>query len=162
MTNGLRAETRRVSTVLPFAFATLLAASAAIAQEASTLAQGETPTPEGGVSLHVNVVAKQLDIARQQIQPSLGATVYDFGREAIETQPQGDNQPFNRLLLQAPGVAQDVRREPEAQQAVGPHVHRRLARHSRVERARAQGWCYRTHHADPGRRQRVEGAGGGV
>jgi len=26
---------------------------------------------------------------------------------AIETQPQGDNQPFNQLLLQAPGVAQD-------------------------------------------------------
>jgi outer membrane receptor protein involved in Fe transport len=55
----------------------------------------------------VNVVARQLDIARQQIQPSLGATVYDFGLDAIQTQPQGENQPFNRLLLQAPGVAQD-------------------------------------------------------
>jgi hypothetical protein len=55
----------------------------------------------------LNVVAKQLDIARSEIQPSLGATVYDFSRQAIETQPQGDNQPFNRLLLQAPGVAQD-------------------------------------------------------
>ena len=30
------------------------------------------------------------------------------GAQAIETQPQGDNQPFNRLLLQAPGVAQDL------------------------------------------------------
>jgi len=67
-----------------------------------------TPAPEGGgVSLDLDVVAKQLDIARQDIQPSLGASVYDFGRQAIETQPQGDNQPFNRLLLQAPGVAQD-------------------------------------------------------
>ncbi len=53
------------------------------------------------------MVAKQLDIARSEIQPSLGATVYDFGRQAIETQPQGDNAPFNQLLLQAPGVAQD-------------------------------------------------------
>ena len=60
-----------------------------------------------GLSLDLDVVAKQLDIARSEIQPSLGATVYDFGRQAIETQPQGDNQPFNQLLLQAPGVAQD-------------------------------------------------------
>jgi outer membrane receptor protein involved in Fe transport len=99
MTNGLRANARHVSIVMPFAFANLLAAGVAPAQEA--------PTPEGGVSLDVNVVAKQLDIARQQIQPSLGATVYDFGLQAIQTQPQGENQPFNRLLLQAPGVAQD-------------------------------------------------------
>jgi len=62
---------------------------------------------KAGVSLDLNVVAKQLDIARSEIQPSLGATVYDFSRQAIETQPQGDNQPFNRLLLQAPGVSQD-------------------------------------------------------
>jgi len=67
-----------------------------------------TPAPGGGgVSLDLDVVAKQLDIAAQNIQPSLGASVYEFGRQAIETQPQGDNQPFNRLLLQAPGVAQD-------------------------------------------------------
>ena len=62
---------------------------------------------KAGVSLDLNVVAKQLDIARSEIQPSLGATVYDFSRQAIETQPQGDNQPFNRLLLQPPGVSQD-------------------------------------------------------
>jgi outer membrane receptor protein involved in Fe transport len=69
---------------------------------------GGTPAPASGeLSLDVNVVAKQLDIARQSIEPSLGATVYEFGRQAIETLPQGDNQPLNRLLLQAPGVAQD-------------------------------------------------------
>jgi hypothetical protein len=59
------------------------------------------------LALDVNVVAKQLDIARQSIQPSLGASVYDFARQAIATQPQGDNQPFHRPLLQAPGAAQD-------------------------------------------------------
>jgi outer membrane receptor protein involved in Fe transport len=67
----------------------------------------DSDSSTGNLALDVNVVAKQLDIARQSIQPSLGASVYDFGRQAIATQPQGDNQPLNRLLLQAPGVAQD-------------------------------------------------------
>jgi outer membrane receptor protein involved in Fe transport len=99
MTIPVRAGARRAPTAFPFLFLTLSAAGLATAQE--------TPPPEGGVSIDLNVIAKQLDIARQQIQPSLGATVYDFGRQAIETQPQGDNQSFNKLLLQAPGVAQD-------------------------------------------------------
>jgi outer membrane receptor protein involved in Fe transport len=116
MTHLVRAGTRRVSAILPSVLATLLAAAAAPAQETSTSAVTAAPTPapgvtdltpEGPVSLDLDVVARQLDIARSEIQPSLGATVYDFGRQAIETQPQGDNQPFNRLLLQAPGVAQD-------------------------------------------------------
>jgi outer membrane receptor protein involved in Fe transport len=98
MTNPMRAEARRVSMIAPVAGA-LLAASAATAQEPSP--------PEGGVALDLNVIAKQLDIARTEIQPRLGATVYDFGRQAIETQPQGDNQSLNQLLLQAPGVSQD-------------------------------------------------------
>src|SRR6516165_2901293 len=98
MKNPLCPGAQCVLTILCFA-ATHFIAGAATAQEAST--------GEAGVSLDLNVVAKQLDIARSEIQPSLGATVYNFGRQAIETQPQGDNQPFNRLLLQAPGVAQD-------------------------------------------------------
>lgn len=55
----------------------------------------------------LDVVAKRLDLARSQIQPSLGATRYDFGRSSLETIPQGDNAPLNQVLLQAPGVAQD-------------------------------------------------------
>lgn len=72
-------------------------------------AGGGTPSAqsEDSVSLDLDVVAKRLDTARTQIQPSLGATRYDFSRPAIENQPQGDNVPFNGLLLQAPGVAQD-------------------------------------------------------
>ena len=79
----------------------------------STLAFAQIPPAappagsEGSVSLDLDVIAKQLDVARQQIQPSLGASVYTFSREAIENQPQGDNQPFNQVILQAPGVAQD-------------------------------------------------------
>ena len=122
MANPIRAGTHCVSTILPSVLTALLPASSARAQETpapavatptsaatetSAPTTGETPPPEGGLSLDINVVARQLDIARSEIQPSLGATVYDFSRQAIETQPQGDNQPFNRLLLQAPGVAQD-------------------------------------------------------
>ena len=98
MTNPKRARAQCVLTMLCFA-AAHLTTGAATAQEA--------PPPEGAVSLDMDIVAKQLDIARTEIQPSLGATVYSFGRQAIETQPQGDNAPFNQLLLQAPGVAQD-------------------------------------------------------
>src|SRR3954469_6208748 len=62
---------------------------------------------EGAVSLDLDIIAKQLDVARNQIQPTLGASLYEFRREAIETMPQGDNAPFNQVILQAPGVTQD-------------------------------------------------------
>jgi hypothetical protein len=99
MASPVCAATIRVPTVLSFVLNAFFTTGVVTAQE--------TPPPEGGVSLDLDIIAKQLDIARTEIQPSLGATVYNFGRQAIETQPQGDNQPFNRLLLQAPGVAQD-------------------------------------------------------
>src|SRR5216684_4319166 len=69
----------------------------------------QTPPASGPapLALELDVIAKQLDVARNQIQPSLGASLYEFRRPTIENQPQGDNQPFNQLLLQAPGVAQD-------------------------------------------------------
>jgi outer membrane receptor protein involved in Fe transport len=99
MKNPFCAGAHCVAAILSLALTTVFAAPAVTAQE--------TPPPEGGLSLDLDVVAKQLDIARSNIQPSLGATVYDFSRQVIETQPQGDNQPLNRLLLQAPGVTQD-------------------------------------------------------
>ncbi len=55
----------------------------------------------------LDVVSQRLDQARSQLQPSLGATTYQFSRGTIETLPQGDNAPLNQTLLQAPGVAQD-------------------------------------------------------
>src|SRR5271169_5242211 len=62
---------------------------------------------DAGVSMDLDVIAKRLDIARQQIEPSLGASVYNFSPEALRTVPQGENAPLNQVLLQAPGVAQD-------------------------------------------------------
>ena len=101
MANPVCAEALRVPLIFSCAFTTLLTAAIANAQ------QPPPSPPEEGLSLDLDVIARQLDIARTEIQPSLGATVYDFSRQAIETQPQGDNQPLNRLLLQAPGVTQD-------------------------------------------------------
>jgi hypothetical protein len=61
-----------------------------------------------GVTLpDLDIVAARLDVARQQIQPSLGATAYTFTPEALQAIPQGDNAPLNQVLLQAPGVVQD-------------------------------------------------------
>src|ERR1700726_1735387 len=100
MANPVCAGVRRMPPVLITALAISFVGDPAIAQQ--------TPPPAGeGLSLDIEVIAKQLDVARQQIEPRLGATVYDFTRPTIETQPQGDNQSLNQLLLQAPGVAQD-------------------------------------------------------
>src|SRR4029077_11362202 len=100
MASPVCAGVRRMPPVLITALAISFVGDPAIAQQ--------PPPPAGeGLSLDIEVIAKQLDVARQQIEPRLGATVYDFTRPTIETQPQGDNQSLNQLLLQAPGVAQD-------------------------------------------------------
>ncbi len=67
--------------------------------------QAQTP-PEPN-PLEITVTAKRLDEARTSIQPSLGATKYEFSPRAIEDIPQGEQAPLNQVLLRAPGVAQD-------------------------------------------------------
>ena len=57
--------------------------------------------------MDIDVIAQRLDVARQQIQPSLGATATTSRPRRCRTFPQGDNAPLNQVLLQAPGVAQD-------------------------------------------------------
>jgi outer membrane receptor for ferrienterochelin and colicins len=53
------------------------------------------------------VTARKLDEARASIQPSLGATSYGITNATIQALPGGDNQQFNQLVLQLPGVVQD-------------------------------------------------------
>lgn len=52
-------------------------------------------------------VSSELDRAREQIVPQLGATSYLMDAAQIQNLAQGENAPFNQLLLRAPGVAQD-------------------------------------------------------
>ena len=54
----------------------------------------------------ITVVGK-LDVARNQIVPDLGATVYTMNEAQIAALPQGENAPFNQVLLATPGMAQD-------------------------------------------------------
>ena len=65
------------------------------------------PPQTTDLSFDIDVISRRLDVARQQIQPSLGARPYSFSPDALQTIPQGDNAPLNQVLLQAPGVAQD-------------------------------------------------------
>jgi outer membrane receptor protein involved in Fe transport len=53
------------------------------------------------------ITGRRLDVARDAITPSLGASQYTFNREALEKQPGGTNLSLNKSLLQAPGVTQD-------------------------------------------------------
>jgi hypothetical protein len=77
----------------------------AVGQPAASPAQsGQNPS---STELNQVVVIGQLDQARDQIVPYLGATKYSIGQQQIQTQSQGANTPFNQVILRAPGVAQD-------------------------------------------------------
>jgi outer membrane receptor protein involved in Fe transport len=75
----------------------------------ATAAEPPPPTlvDTSELKMDIDIVAQRLDLARQQIQPSLGATSYIFSPEALRNIPGGDSAPLNQVLLQAPGVAQD-------------------------------------------------------
>ncbi|MYN45421.1 TonB-dependent receptor [Pseudoduganella sp. FT93W] len=57
----------------------------------------------------VEVTATALRNARIDLSPNVGTTVYSIDRHMIEQLAQGDNTPFNEVLLRLPGVSQDSR-----------------------------------------------------
>lgn len=82
---------------------TLLAGCPAIATaDADSAAAAAADTPELDA---VTVTAKRLEKARNALSPSTGSSQYVFDQNAIDNLPQGDATPFNQVLLQAPGVA---------------------------------------------------------
>jgi outer membrane receptor protein involved in Fe transport len=68
-------------------------------------------TPRGGTTsptqLGTVVVTADLDAAREQIAPSLGAVTYTIGPNQIQSMGQGENSSFQQVLLHAPGVVQE-------------------------------------------------------
>jgi hypothetical protein len=59
------------------------------------------------VTLRPVVVTANLDAAREQIAPSLGAVAYTINPAQIQTMGQGESSSFQQVLLQAPGVVQE-------------------------------------------------------
>jgi outer membrane receptor protein involved in Fe transport len=98
---------RLVLCLAALAIVSMPALAAQPSDSGSDSSSSNSSSSNSSVSMDLDVVAKQLDIARQQIQPSLGATTYNFSPQALQDIPQGDNAPLNQVLLQAPGVAQD-------------------------------------------------------
>jgi outer membrane receptor protein involved in Fe transport len=89
---------------------------AEVAAAADPASAGGTPSPApsdsasgngDGTVLNQITVTGLLDTASDQIVPYLGATKYQIGPQQIATEAQGDNAPFNQVILRAPGVAQD-------------------------------------------------------
>jgi TonB dependent receptor len=84
----------------------MLARGFAIAQDA--VSASPSPSPATTAETERVVVASQdLDVSREQIVPSLGATRYTVGPDRLDSQAQGENAPFNQTILRFPGVAQD-------------------------------------------------------
>ena len=83
-----------------------MALCAVLAPTSAAAQTPPAPTPDPSLPA-VTVTATQLDDARGSIQPSLGASRYDFTRGVIEAVPQGEQAPINQVILRAPGVAQD-------------------------------------------------------
>lgn len=85
----------------------------ALADDAAAppLAQGGAAAPaDQGQSVtlpDIEVVAKELNAARVNIEPQLGASAYKLTNDAIQDLPGGPNTPINDAILQMPGVDQD-------------------------------------------------------
>jgi len=87
----------RILTLLPIA----VGAAAPIG------AQTAAPPSTGVTQLDPYVVTGQLDQSRESILPNLGATSYIIDSQQILNLPEGEDAPFNQVLLRAPGVAED-------------------------------------------------------
>jgi outer membrane receptor protein involved in Fe transport len=89
--------------------------SAQSAQSPAATAQPPAPSPAQSpapglvpnTSFDLEVVAKQLDEARINIEPKIGASTYTLSQPAIQDLPNGPSTPIDDAILQMPGVDQD-------------------------------------------------------
>src|SRR6476660_3637231 len=88
--------------------ASLLMRNIVLGQDAPSASASPSPPPAGTEETERVVVQSQdMDITREQIVPSLGATRYTVGPDRLDSQAGGENAPFNQTMLRFPGVAQD-------------------------------------------------------
>src|ERR1700761_1409359 len=95
-----------------FLCATALSAVAVASTAKAQASPSDTPASvgsnqNGSSPSDIIVSAKKHDAARATIQPALGATDYTITNATIQALPGGDNQQFNQIILQLPGVVQD-------------------------------------------------------
>ncbi len=100
--------------ILPAAVAAVAFPLSSLAAQsvAPTNSDSNAPDPSaqqeaGKNAEQIVITGRRLDVARDAIAPSLGASQYTFNREALDKQPGGTNLSLNKSLLQAPGVTQD-------------------------------------------------------
>ena len=77
--------------------------------QAQNQAQNQTASDEGPTAnpTAFEKTTLSLNAARENLQPKIGASTYTINREAIESLPQGDNTPADKVILQMPGVSYD-------------------------------------------------------
>src|SRR5213082_808948 len=98
--------------ILIITIAMLSGASITMAQDATASPSpssppGASPASRTATAESVVVTSQELDVSREQIVPSLGATRYTVGPDRLNQQAQGEDAPFNQTILRFPGVAQD-------------------------------------------------------
>src|SRR5690349_7676922 len=75
------------------------AASKTTAKSTSTPAPSSSASPGTAAAQSVTVTSQELDLSREAIVPSLGATRYTIGPDRLDSQAQGENAPFNETIL---------------------------------------------------------------
>src|SRR6266853_233643 len=80
----------------------------ALGQDAASVSASPSPSPAATEEMErVLVQSEEMDVTRESIVPSLGATRYTVGPDRLNSQAEGENAPFNQTMLRFPGVAQD-------------------------------------------------------
>lgn len=86
---------------LPLLIAASFYAHHAFAEDAATDPNTTAAVPS------VEVTAAHLKSARIDLSPNVGTTIYSIDKHMVDQLGQGDNTPFNEVLLRLPGVSQD-------------------------------------------------------
>ena len=64
-------------------------------------------TPISGAASELAAKNASFNTARDNLLTQIGTSSYEFNQQAIQTLPQGNETPVDKVLLQAPGVTQD-------------------------------------------------------
>jgi outer membrane receptor protein involved in Fe transport len=88
---------------LPLLIAAAFYAHHAVAADAASTDAAPDATP----MQQVEVTAAHLKSARIDLSPNVGTTIYSIDKHMVDQLGQGDNTPFNEVLLRLPGVSQD-------------------------------------------------------